>query len=1125
MSTGENSLEEKLRSFRLARERDQSTSAIVQHEAEEERMDSRHPYGGYGGGEPGRRNDRPKNLRGKDIGMFYANRRGRGRGRGNNFSQGDHGGEGGPWRGGRNLQRRKNRERMAYENGDGGRDAARFRQAGDSRDDDVITGGEIERPPPGLKGRALGLFYRDRQTKRKKEAEKRKAVDITIPQWQIDEIRRHLNLEKGQEKVDFFKHFVENNEIDSVFKNEYLRVIEKSLCQVIAEQTAHEDGNTTIDEPIWKETRNEQLYEEYMDNDNVNELTKFRERLPAFNSRREILEMIDKNQVILVKGETGSGKTTQIPQYILEQATAAKKGVDCRIICTQPRRISAITLAERVAAERGESLGRSVGYQIRLDSKRPRDDGASIMFCTTGIVLTILQSDPCLKGYSHLILDEIHERDVITDLLLAIVKLILPYRKDLKVILMSATLTAGTFSKYFFDCPTVEIPGITFPVEEIYLEDIIRELNFHEFTDQSRRCYLNSRQALTFFDFIDRYVASLRGQYPPRVLQTISNPQSELSQNDLIVALIHHITVSKPEGAILVFLPSLAQISDVHKLLTADRQLSQESTLIYPLHSKVPQLDQKAVFSRPARGVRKIILATNIAETSITIDDVVYVINAGRHKINMYEDGVSTLRDEWISISNEIQRKGRAGRVQPGICYHLYTRARRNVLQPNTPPEVLRVALEEVILNIKILGLGDARRFMERLIDCPDEDVIQKSLTFLNQINALDNNETLTPLGYHLARLPMDPRTGKMVLLSSIFSCTDPISSIAASLSFKDAFYKPFGKELQVHAAKKRFAGRYHSDHMMMANVISQWRTLQYKDAQSFAYRNFLNLATLNQLYSMKGQFCEYLHSAKFLETAQIEAKENNRNSTNDKLVTAIIGAGLYPNVAFVRKVIRKRNSPDGRSILAISGLGRATIHPSSVNGTLADFESNFVVYYDKQKISSLTIFDTTVVNPFPLFFFGDNHVETEGDYELISIAGHYCLKCNKETYRLIQDLREGFNLFLQKKICQPSPVDWNGEEGKLLRAIIQLITIDGMYEDGFDDDDNAREGFDEDFDEPGSYNRGGPNSRSYNPEEIQLFDEDEGFDYFNNDDLPTASTSSSSGGGAGSSRAGTSWR
>ncbi|XP_050084440.1 ATP-dependent DNA/RNA helicase DHX36-like isoform X3 [Anopheles aquasalis] len=1053
MSDGEDSLEEKLRKFRLWKEAEDGGSAYSfgnSNESTTNREKTPSSSMSSRGGRP------PAHLRGRAIGMFYRNQarrkqaessqepyEGGGRGRGKPYDR-------------QALQRQKLQERANYE-ADPSASAGRFRRFQDKRDASLEED-DAEAPPPGLRGRELGLFYRDRQTAKKRRNEKRNAVDITIPAFQIQQIRTQLQLGDGgdQEGNAIFRDFVENENIRSVFRNEYLRVITKTLEEVLREESGK------VEPPELTTTRlDEELYEEFERSDrSTHRLSEFRRKLPAYASRSEVLDMIERHQVILVKGETGSGKTTQVPQYILEEASLRMAGSRCRVLCTQPRRISAITLARRVAEERSERLGRSVGYQIRLEAERPRANGGSIMFCTTGIVLTIMQSDPLLREYSHLVLDEIHERDVITDLLLAIIRMVLPYRKDLRVILMSATLTAETFSAYFNNCPMVEIRGITFPVREYYLEDVLKELKYYSFEDRTGRAPRDRKGAVQkagsdqFYDMIEAYVDEIRNHYPAPVLRALCSPGSESHQNDLIVELLYYITCAKPDGAILVFLPSVMQISDIYKLIHDHPQLSKARLAVYPLHSKIPTTEQTAVFDRPSAGTRKIILATNIAETSITIDDVVYVVNAGRHKLNMYENGVSALRDEWISLSNEIQRKGRAGRVQEGVCYHLYSRGRRRTFLENVPPEILRVALDEVILNIKILRLGEARSFMDRLLDKPSDEVIEESLKLLNRLNAIDDDQKLTPLGYHLARLPMDPRTGKMVLLASIFSCVDPITSIAASLSFKNAFYKPLGKEKEVDRIRRRFADGIASDHIMLARVIDEWRG--QSNRAGFCHRNFLNNATLQQLSNMKRQFCEYLHGARFLPSIGCDAPENNRHTGSNELLAAIVGAGLYPNVAFIRKVIRSRNSPDGRAILSIEGQGRAEIHPSSVNGNRGVFHSNFVVYYDMQKLSALTIFDTTVVNPFPLLFFGDNHVETEDDHELISIAGHYCLKCDKATYRLIQDLRNGFNLFLQKKICEPSPVDWNSREGDLLRAIIKLITIDCKYDDHFDDDDPA---------------------------------------------------------------------
>uniref|UniRef100_A0A182UEG6 ATP-dependent RNA helicase DHX36 n=1 Tax=Anopheles melas TaxID=34690 RepID=A0A182UEG6_9DIPT len=1050
MSDAEDSLEEKLRKFRLWKEASAEGGSIsfISNEsaASGPTMDS------FSSSSSSSQRKAPSHLRGRAKGLFY-----RDQGRRNRQQHGSQDGEPSSSYGGeerhKDLQRRKAQERSSYEANESG-SSGRFRRYQDQRDVRLEDQAE-ERRPPNLRGKALGLYYRDRQTAQKRQREKRDAVDITLPRWQIQEIRNNLQMHRGIEQSDIYREFAENENMRSVFRNEYLRVISKTLQESMLEAVARrENSSGSAYEPGLLD---EELLEQHDRTvRSMHPLSEFRRRLPAYQSRTTILDMIERNQVILIKGETGSGKTTQVPQYILEEASACGRGARCRILCTQPRRISAITLARRVAEERNERLGNSVGYQIRLEAERPRQAGGSIMFCTTGIVLTIMQSDPLLSEYTHLVLDEIHERDVITDLLLAIIRMVLPYRKDLRVILMSATLTAETFSQYFNNCPTVEIRGITYPVTEYYLEDILDELKFYTFEDkygQKSHFRGRGRQDDPFQAMIEPYCSEIRDRYPAPVLRALQNPGSESNQNELIVELLYYITCSKPDGAILVFLPSYMQITNVYKMINEHPYLSKARLLVSPLHSKLPTREQTAVFDRPPDGVRKIILSTNIAETSITIDDIVYVVNAGRHKLNRYENGVSVLRDEWISVSNEIQRKGRAGRVREGICYHLYSRGRKRTFQENVEPEIVRVALEEVILQIKILQLGEARAFMAHLLDKPSDGIIESSLELLNRLNAIDDEQKLTPLGFHLARLPMDPRTGKMILLASIFSCIDPITSIAASLTFKTAFYRPLGKEKEVDRIKRKFAQDSASDHIMLANVFAEWREQPNKG--SFCGRHFLNGATLQQLANMKEQFAEYLHTAKFTAVARSDAGPNNRHAGNLELLRAIVGAGLYPNVAFVRKVIRSRNSPDGRPILNIEGLGRAEIHPGSVNGNRGVFHSNFVVYYDMQKINALTIFDTTVVNPFPLLFFGDCHVETENDHELISIAGHYCLKCDKDTYNLIQDLRTGFNLFLQKQICSPSPVDWSSREGELLRAIIRLITIDCKFEDDFDDGDS----------------------------------------------------------------------
>ncbi len=351
-------------------------------------------------------------------------------------------------------------------------------------------------------------------------------------------------------------------------------------------------------------------------------MLEFRRKLPAYKMREELVELIRSNQVVVISGETGCGKTTQVPQFVLDDLLERGLGSRSRVVCTQPRRISAISIAERVADERGERCGggdgSSVGYQIRLESRLPRQQG-SILYCTTGVVLQWMRSDPTLDGVSHIVLDEIHERDIMSDFLITILKDLLPSRKDLKVILMSATLNAELFSSYFGNCPMINIPGFTYPVQEIYLEDVLETTGFpikgkqqqkpgggekwHRHTARGRK---EAAARQDFEDFIEPYVRDLQasGKYSRQTLESLASSESEETNHELIATLIHKIHSNEGDGAILVFLPGWEDISKVNKLLTEDQRYALRSNVrIYPLHSLMPTASQKEIFVRPPRGV------------------------------------------------------------------------------------------------------------------------------------------------------------------------------------------------------------------------------------------------------------------------------------------------------------------------------------------------------------------------------------------------------------------------------------------------------------------------------------------------------------------------------------------
>ncbi|CAH8448181.1 unnamed protein product [Heterobilharzia americana] len=475
-----------------------------------------------------------------------------------------------------------------------------------------------------------------------------------------------------------------------------------------------------------------------------NKYLEFRSKLPAYQIKEDIVSTVQDNQVVIISGETGCGKTTQVPQFILEDRVSKGNGSVTRIVVTQPRRISAISVAERVAAERGQSIGSSVGYQVRLERRYPQRPHGSILFCTTGIVLQWFRSDPLLKNVSHIIVDEVHEREFLCDFLLCMLKRIAPFRPDLRIILMSATINAERFSEYFDNCPKFEIPGRTFPVKICYLEDVLKETNFWLpnnaiatlSRDQSRTTKQHllksniSRKEASILSYgksseFNRWLKSVSGLSSNAVEILRGVGEDSYPQTDLIAHSVEHILQNTQWGAILVFVPGLVDIKDTIQSLRAlnPRRYNElnGNVRIYPLHSRLPTSRDRSLFEPPPHGKRKVIISTNIAETSVTIQDVVYVIDCGRIKVTDYDprQNTFTLTPILVSKANASQRCGRAGRVQPGICYHLFSSyVYNNVMSDFLQPEMLRVRLEDIILRIKnykgINSHFDRRQFCQK---------------------------------------------------------------------------------------------------------------------------------------------------------------------------------------------------------------------------------------------------------------------------------------------------------------------------------------------------------------------------------------------------------------------------
>ncbi|XP_061862196.1 ATP-dependent DNA/RNA helicase DHX36 [Colius striatus] len=961
---------------------------------------------------------------------------------------------------------------MSYEHrrdwgrgGDGGAPSASSSAGGHGG-----RGGGRGRHPSHLKGRDIGMWYARKQGQKSKEADRQQRAVVRMDERREEQIVQLLSTvqtknDKEQEAMSWWSGDEDGPTPEQPAKVKPVAaekapvsqrpVFKKTFVDRDVEYLFEKnEQDADLDEQLREDLRKKKSDPRYI------EMQRFREKLPSYGMRQELVNLINNNRVTVISGETGCGKTTQVTQFILDDCIERGQGSTCRIVCTQPRRISAISVAERVAAERAEACGngKSTGYQIRLQSRLPRKQG-SILYCTTGIVLQWLQSDKHLSSISHIILDEIHERNLQSDVLMSIIKDLLAVRGDLKVILMSATLNAEKFSEYFDNCPMIHIPGFTFPVVEYLLEDVIEKLRYSPESSERRprwkkgfmqgqvsRPDKEEKEKLYREQWPD-YLQQLQGRYSASTIDALEMMDDEKVDLDLIAALIRHIVLEEEDGAILVFLPGWDNISTLHDLLMSQVMFKSDRFVIIPLHSLMPTVNQTQVFKKTPPGVRKIVIATNIAETSITIDDVVFVIDGGKIKETHFDtqNNISTMAAEWVSKANAKQRKGRAGRVQPGHCYHLYNGLRASLLDDYQLPEILRTPLEELCLQIKILKLGGIASFLSKLMDPPSRDAVMLAINHLMELNALDRQEELTPLGVHLARLPVEPHIGKMILFGALFCCLDPVLTIAASLSFKDPFVIPLGKEKVADARRKELSKNTKSDHLTVVNAFMGWeetRRRGFRTEKDYCWEYFLSSNTLQMLHNMKGQFAEHLLVAGFVNSRDPKDPKSNTNSDNEKLLKAVICAGLYPKVAKIRPSFSKK-----RKMVKVCTKtdGTVNIHPKSVNVEETEFHYNWLVYHLKMRTSSIYLYDCTEVSPYCLLFFGgDISIQKDKDQETIAVDEWIVFQSPARIAHLVKKLRQELDDLLQEKIESPCPVDWAAVDCRdtaVLTAIIDLIT------------------------------------------------------------------------------------
>ncbi|KAH8372362.1 hypothetical protein KR093_011205, partial [Drosophila rubida] len=705
----------------------------------------------------------------------------------------------------------------------------------------------------------------------------------------------------------------------------------------------------------------------------------FRDKLPIAAMRAEIMTAINDNPVVIIRGNTGCGKTTQIAQYILDDYIASAQGGYANIYVTQPRRISAISVAERVARERCEHLGETVGYSVRFESVIPRPYG-SILFCTVGVLLRKLEAG--LRGISHIIVDEIHERDVNTDFLLVILRDMVATYPELHLILMSATIDTTLFSSYFNGCPVLEVPGRGFPVQQFFLEDILQMTQFVPVPEIRRKRRDVEDEEETMINEKDAVEQNLNKVCGEKYSEQTRNSMAMLSESDvsfeLLESLLMHIKSKNIPGAILVFLPGWNLIFALMKFLQSTTTFGGDNYRILPCHSQIPSDGQRKVFEPVPDGVTKIILSTNIAETSITIDDIVFVVDICKARMKLFtsHNNLTSYATVWASKTNLEQRKGRAGRVRPGFCFTLCSRARFAQLEENLTPEMFRTPLHEIALTVKLLRLGAIHHFLSKALEPPPVDAVIEAEVLLREMRCLDSNDNLTPLGRLLARLPIEPRLGKMLVLGTVFGCADLVASMASySSTFAEVFALDIGqRRLANH--QKTLSGRKCSDHVAMIVATQLWQNAKstgVADEMRFCDWKGLQMSTMNVMYEAKMQLLDLLQQAGFPEECMLPFKvDANKDDAMVDLSVALLCQGLYPNIC-VHKEKRKVLTTESKAAL---------IHKTSVNCSNlgVSFQYPFFVFGEKIRTRAVSCKQLSMVTPLQVMIFGSRKIDLAAD-------------------------------------------------------------------------------------------------------------------------------------------------
>ncbi|CAN9374166.1 unnamed protein product [Alternaria alternata] len=906
---------------------------------------------------------------------------------------------------------------------------------------------------------------------------KEEKVYLRLPSNWRDVYREFLERRKTRldaEDRDAIKHYrsiiedqIENEESDGVVLTNRF----KMRAQAATSSSASNSGYST---PVRHHDGLRELWAAKASTSSYQRMLVGRMNLPVFNFRDSILSTIDKNQVTIICGETGCGKSTQIPAFVLEHELS--QGRSCKVYCTEPRRISAISLAQRVSEELGEgpkdlgSMRSLVGYAIRLESKTSSQ--TRLIYATVGVVLRMLESSGGLQEVTHLVIDEVHERSIDTDFLLVILRSLMERRPELKVILMSATVDAAKFSRYLNDAPILTVPGRTFPVQTRYLEDAVELTNYTGASDVTKNTATSDDDEGDDITSDKSGIPSKLPGYSPATRSVLSAYDEYAIDYDLITRLIETVgydsQLSRFSSAILVFLPGIAEIRQLNDILVSHPSFKAD-WYVYPLHSTISSEDQQAAFLVPPPGVRKIVLATNIAETGVTIPDITCVIDTGKHKEMRFDERrqLSRLTQSFISRANAKQRRGRAGRVQEGLCFHLFTKYRHdNLMAEQQTPEMLRLSLQDLVMRVKICKLGDIEATLAQALDPPSSRNIRRAIDALVEVDALTPSEELTPLGRQIAKLPLDAHLGKLVLLASTFGCVDVAITIAAVVSSKSPFLTPFGAKQRADIARLAFK-KGDSDLLTTYNAYRAWKavcTTPGRSEMQFCHKNFLSPQNLGNIEDLKAQLFSSLVDAGFIQLTPDERRATNRyrntsrhrvfvdippqydiHTDNDVLVNSVIATAFYPKIL----------TREGKGWRNISNNQTVSLGPTSVNK--GSQTAHFLSYYNIMQSSNkfYNAHSTSIAYPLPMVLMvaADNAMDFKLHAGVISLPGNV-LRFAVREWRAAVALK-----VLRRRVKEILANSWKNPSRQLSdREKEWLGLFYKMFEERFEKDERIRE-------------------------------------------------------------------